>query len=201
MPRLRDVLVDRPRILFVGINPGLTSARAGHHFAGRGNPFWRLLHTSGLVAEPLTSEEDHRLVEWRFALTNLCARPTRAASELTTTEIRAGCQRLQRIVSRLRPEVVAFVGLSIYRNCFGRDATPGAGSKPQRLAGARVFVLPNPSGLNASCPGFKDKLTWFAELAAFAGVSARGRGRRSRPDGPRPWSPRPAPRSRGSRQP
>ncbi len=165
VPPLEDILCDRPRILFVGINPSLTSARAGHHFAGRGNPFWRLLYASGLVPEPITFADDRRLRTWGLGLTNLCPRATRAASELTKDEIRAGCARLHRKVARLRPSVVAFVGLSIYQQCLGRDATAGPGDKPHDLEGARVFVLPNPSGLNASFPGFQDKLIWYRALA------------------------------------
>jgi TDG/mug DNA glycosylase family protein len=166
--RLRDVLCDRPRILFVGINPGLASARVGHHFAGPGNPFWRLLHASGLVAEAIGHTEDRRLAEWRLALTNLCPRATRSASGLTTEEVRRGCRALGRKVEDLRPTVVAFVGLSIYQRCVGRRAIPGAGEKPHDFAGARVFVLPNPSGLNASFPGFHDKLVWYERLARFS---------------------------------
>jgi len=162
---LADILCERPRILFVGINPSLTSARVGHHFASPGNPFWRLLHASGLTAEPIGAADDRRLVDWRLALTNLCPRATRAASELTREELQSGCQRLRRKVRRVRPGIVAFVGLSIYRQCFGAAATAGAGMKPQTFAGARVFVLPNPSGLNASFPGFRDKLVWFEDLA------------------------------------
>jgi TDG/mug DNA glycosylase family protein len=167
VPPLEDILCDRPRILFVGINPSLTSARLGHHFAGPGTPFWRLLHAAGLVSEPLGHADDRRLPAWGLALTNLCPRATRAASELTTEEIRAGCRRLRRKVLRLQPAVVAFVGLSIYQQCFGRDATPGPGGKPHDLAGARVFVLPNPSGLNASFPGFQDKVIWYRALARY----------------------------------
>jgi len=165
---LADIRCARPRILFVGINPSLASARAGHHFASPGNPFWRLLHASGLTTEALGPADDRRLAEWRLALTNLCPRATRAASELTRVELQRGCQRLRRKVRRLRPSIVAFVGLSIYRQCFGRAATPGAGAKPQTMTGARVFVLPNPSGLNASFPGFRDKLVWFEALAKTA---------------------------------
>ena len=173
MPPLDDVLCDRPRILFVGINPSLASARVGHHFASPGNPFWRLLHAAGLVPEPIGHQADRRLADWGLALTNLCPRATRAASELTREEIRNGCVDLRRKVTRLRPRIVAFVGLSIYQQCFGRDATPGPGEKPQDLAGARVFVLPNPSGLNASFPGFADKLVWYAALGRVAARSTR----------------------------
>ncbi|HEY6299429.1 MAG TPA: mismatch-specific DNA-glycosylase [Candidatus Binatus sp.] len=168
MPKLRDILKPRPRILFVGINPSLRSEQMGHHFASPGNPFWRLLYAARLVPEALTCEDDARLVEFDLALTNLCARATRAASELSTAEMIAGQRILARKIQRVRPRVVAFVGVSIYRRFFGVVQGEGAGAKQEEISGARVFVLPNPSGLNASYPGFKDKLIWFERLRIFA---------------------------------
>jgi double-stranded uracil-DNA glycosylase len=168
MAKLRDILKPRPRILFVGINPSLRSAQMGHHFASPGNPFWRLLHAARLVPVELKCEDDERLVEFDLALTNLCARATRAAAELSTAEMIAGQRVLARKIRRVRPRVVAFVGVSIYRRFFGIAQGAGAGAKEQEIFGARVFVLPNPSGLNASYPGFKDKLIWFERLREFA---------------------------------
>ncbi len=165
---LPDIVRPRPRILFVGINPSLRSEEVGHHFAGKGNPFWRLLLAAGLVDEPLTWESDRRVLEWSYAITNLCPRATRAASELGREEIARGAAALREKIERLRPGIVAFVGLSVYRDVVGKSGTPGAGEKPERIAGARVFVVPNPSGLNASYPGFEDKRVWFAKLARFA---------------------------------
>jgi TDG/mug DNA glycosylase family protein len=168
MRRLPARLCPRPRILFVGINPSLTSARVGHHFAGPGNPFWRLLYTAKLIDEPFTYDDDLRLPARGLALTNICARPTRAASELTPAEFKAGRAALARVIARVRPEVVAFVGVTVYRAFFGPRASGGAGPKPERIHEARVFVVPNPSGLNASYPGFDDKLVWFRRLKRFA---------------------------------
>ncbi|HEU5321053.1 MAG TPA: mismatch-specific DNA-glycosylase [Methylomirabilota bacterium] len=158
----------RPRILFVGINPGLRSAALGHHFAGRGNPFWRLLHAARLVAEPLGFEDDARLPRLGLALTNLAARPTRGADELTPADYARGRRRLARTLARVRPRVVAFVGSTAYRRFAGPGAAGGCGPRPGRLAGARVFVLPNPSGRNAAYPGFRDKLRWFRALRRWA---------------------------------
>jgi len=186
VPRLRDVLCDRPRLLLVGINPSLRSGALGHHFAGPGNPFWRLVHASGLVDEPLTFLEDRRLAVHGIALTNLCPRPTRAAAELSPAEVAAGIRTLRRKIARLRPDVVAFVGLSLYQAFFGLAASGGAGAKPQRIAGAPVFVVPNPSGLNASFPGFAHKLVWYRALARFVEKATTGR----RPRAPRPSAPR-----------
>ena len=168
MPPLRDILKPRPRILFVGINPSLRSEQAGHHFASPGNPFWRLLYAARLVAVELKCEDDWRLVEFDLALTNLCQRATRSAAELSTAEMIAGRDKLARKIKRVQPHVVAFVGIGIYRTFFGILKGVGAGPKEERVSGARVFVLPNPSGLNANYPGFKDKLIWFERLRKFA---------------------------------
>jgi len=148
----------------VGINPGLRSWAVGHHFAGKGNPFWRLL-----TPVELSAEEDARLAEFGLALTNLCPRSTRTAAELSRAEIDRGVVRLRRDIARIEPRVVAFVGLSIYQRYFGRGRSGGAGLKKERIGAARVFVLPNPSGLNASFPGFADKLRWFEKLRRLAG--------------------------------
>jgi TDG/mug DNA glycosylase family protein len=164
MRRLRDVTAPNLRLLFVGINPGLRSAEIGHHFGGRTNPFWRLLHAVGLTPELLPPEEDRRLVEWGLGITNLCARPTRAADELTKDELRRGAKILHKKVARLRPRAVALVGISLYKQVFPTGKVAGPGAKPETLAGIPVFVLPNPSGLNASFPGFSQKRVWFANL-------------------------------------
>ena len=170
--RLPARLCPRARILFVGINPSLTSARVGHHFAGPGNPFYRLLHAAGLVPEPLTFVDDVRLPALGLALTNIAERATREASELTATDYAQGRRRLARTVARIRPAVVAFVGVTAYRQFFGPAVTGGAGPKPERIAGAAVFVVPNPSGRNAAYPGFDDKLLWYRRLARWVGRAA-----------------------------
>ena len=168
MRRLPHRLCPRPRILFVGINPSLRSAEVGHHFAGPGNPFWRLLHATRLVPEPLTYEGDVRLPHWGLALTNIVPRATREAAELAPAEYARGRVALARLIARVRPQVVAFVGTTVYRAFFGPRASPGAGPKSERIGDARVFVVPNPSGRNAAYPGFADKLVWFRRLRRFA---------------------------------
>jgi double-stranded uracil-DNA glycosylase len=161
---LRDILIPEPRVLMVGINPSIRSAEVGHHFASPGNPFWKLLYAARLVPVELTADDDARLVEFDLALTNLCQRATRSAAELTRDEMNRGAARLTRTVRRIQPRIVAFIGLSIYQHYFGKSASAGAGAKAEVIVNARVFVLPNPSGLNASFPGFKDKLVWFERL-------------------------------------
>jgi double-stranded uracil-DNA glycosylase len=175
VPVLRDVLCPQPRLLLVGINPSLRSGAVGHHFAGPGNPFWRLLHAAGLVPEPLTAGEDQRLAKYGIALTNLCARPTRSAAELTADERARGARNLGRKCRLLRPAVVAFVGISVYQDFFGLRKSGGPGPKPERVGDAPVFVVPNPSGLNASFPGFADKLVWYQQLHEFLETQSRTR--------------------------
>lgn len=161
----------------MGINPGLRSAALGHHFAGLGNPFWRLLHAAGLTPVQLDAEDDTRLGEFGIALTNLCPRPTRAASELTSDEIARGRRALVRKCQQLEPRVVALVGITLYAQIFGERTGGGPGAKPGRLGGAPVFVVPNPSGLNASFPGFAHKLIWYVRLRAFVDEAIARQGR------------------------
>lgn len=177
MARPRDVITQRPKILFVGINPGETSGRVGHHFAGPGNPFWKLLHASGITPIELRAEEDQRLADFGYALVNLCNRTTKTASELTRDELERGAKRLVAKVRAMQPEVVALVGVTLYPIVVRRGKrdpkqvlTPGPGPKPERIAGVPLFVVPNPSGLNASFPSFESKLVWFRQLARFAGI-------------------------------
>jgi TDG/mug DNA glycosylase family protein len=168
MPALRDVVPDRPfRLLLIGINPGLRSWALGHHFAGNGNPFWRLLFSSGLLPEPLSFTEATRLADFGIGLTNLCPRTTRTAAELQPAEIDRGRGVLTRKIRRWKPAVVAFVGVSLYQTYFRLPKSGGPGEKPERIGDSRVFVVPNPSGLNASFPGFADKLVWFTALREF----------------------------------
>jgi TDG/mug DNA glycosylase family protein len=189
--RLPARLCPRPRILFVGINPSLRSAEVGHHFAGPGNPFWRLLHAAGLTPGAFTCEDDARLPSHGLALTNIVPRATRAASELTRAEFEAGRARLARLIARVKPRTVAFVGVTVYRAFFGPRVSPGPGPKPQRIGEARVFVLPNPSGLNAAYPGFRDKLVWFERLRRYAEPRRPDRPRRPGASGrPSPQGPR-----------
>ena len=150
MRRLPDRIRPGVQVLFVGINPGLRSAAIGHHFAGYSNRFWKLLYDSGLVPRPLTCEEDVCLPEWGYGLTHLVARPSAGMNELKPVEYQAGRKRLLAKIRRYRPEVVALVGVTVYRALFPKDRPIRMGLQEKRLAGAHVFVLPNPSGRNAN---------------------------------------------------
>jgi len=146
---IRDVIAPRLRVLFVGINPGLYTAATGHHFARPGNRFWPTLHAAGFTDRLLHPAEQRRLLENGYGITNLVNRATVAADELAPSEFVAGRRRLAAKLRRLRPQVVAFLGIGAYCHAFGvSDAT--LGEQPSRFEGARVWVLPNPSGLNAN---------------------------------------------------
>ena len=151
LPPLRDRIRPGLRLLFVGINPGVRSSLTGHHFAGYSNRFWRLLHESGLVPEPIGSADDDRLPEWGFGITNIVARPTPGIDTLAPAEYVQGRARLRRKIGRYRPEVVALVGITVYRALFPeRRGRVTLGPQAERVCGAAVFVLPNPSGRNAN---------------------------------------------------
>lgn len=165
---LPDITAPGLRVLFVGINPSVHSAVAGHHFATRGNPFWRLLHASGLTPVLLRPEEDRRLLEFGLGMTSGCPRPTGAAADLTRAEQAEGARLLLRKITELNPRTVALLGLTLYRVVVRGASEPGPGLKTARLAGARLFVLPNPSGRNMAYPGFEKKLLWFRRLAELS---------------------------------
>ena len=145
---IRDVGGPPTRILLVGINPSLWSGWSGHHFARPGNRLWRTLHLSGLTAELLDPGDQAGIRAAGLGITNLVARATARADELTDDEVRAGVEPLRRLVRRWKPDFVAFLGISTYRIAFD-VAKAGVGEQPERFEGARVWVLPNPSGLNA----------------------------------------------------
>ena len=165
--RLRDCIQPDVLVLFVGINPGLRSAQTGHHFAGYSNRFWRLLHESKLVSEPLTYREDRRLPEWRLGLTNIIGRCTAGIDVLDPDEYRRGVASLKRKIRRYQPHIVALLGVTIFRMLFSpEEQSKGSldlGVTTIQLAGARIFLLPNPSGRNAHY-SYRQMLTAFQTL-------------------------------------
>jgi len=136
------------RVLFCGINPGLYSAAAGWHFARPGNRFWPALHLSGFTPRRLAPREQDLLPGFGLGITNLVARATAQASELSNAELRAGREHLAAVADRYRPRIVAIAGVTAYRTAFGLPRA-AIGPQPDSLGAARVWVLPNPSGLNA----------------------------------------------------
>jgi TDG/mug DNA glycosylase family protein len=169
MPRrseLGPILGPGLRVLFVGINPSLRSAQVGHHFARPGNRFWPTLHAAGFTSRLLRPDEDHQLPAHGIGVTNLASRPTRAADELTRDELRAGAAELEQTVRRYLPRLVAMVGLTAYRLAFARPWA-AMGLQSEEVGGRPVWVLPNPSGLNAHYKP-ADFARLYAEARAYA---------------------------------
>ena len=154
-------------MLFVGINPGVRSALTGHHFAGYSNRFWKLLFESGLVPERITFEDDDRLPEWGYGITNVVPRATPGMSDLTRDEYQDGARTLLKKIRRYRPALVALIGVTVWRALLEALEAPRARVRPVELGiqdpralGSRfvraipksteMFVLPNPSGRNAN---------------------------------------------------
>jgi TDG/mug DNA glycosylase family protein len=142
--------VTRPglRVLFAGINPSLYSAAVGYHFARPGNRFWPALHGAGFTSRLLQPQEQAELLAAGLGITNLVARATARADELAAAELADGASALAAKVTRLRPAWLAVAGISAYRTAFGRPRA-GVGPQQELIGGARVWTLPNPSGLNA----------------------------------------------------
>jgi double-stranded uracil-DNA glycosylase len=145
---VRDVIARDLAILFVGINPGLYTAAVGHHFARPGNRFWPALYGAGFTDRLLAPSEERLLVERGYGITNFVDRATARADELTVKDLSHGIERLEKKVRRFRPSYVAFLGISTYQAVFDQPSA-AIGSQKSRFGGARVWLLPNPSGLNA----------------------------------------------------
>nr|BFD86102.1 G/U mismatch-specific DNA glycosylase [Streptomyces sp. Xyl84] len=150
------MVADGLSVLFCGINPGLTTAVTGHHFARPGNRFWPVLHRSGFTPRLLKPAEQDELLSYGLGITNVVARPTARADELTAEEYREGGRLLALKVARLRPRWLAVVGVTAYRAAFG-ERRAQVGPQERTIGSSRVWVLPNPSGLNAH---------WTAETMA-----------------------------------
>ncbi|MCF7550136.1 G/U mismatch-specific DNA glycosylase [Pseudonocardia sp. WMMC193] len=154
------------KVLFCGINPGLVSAATGHHFARPGNRFWPVLHESGFTPRLLAPAEQGELTASGLGITNMAARPTARADELTDAELVEGGRILRSLVERAAPTWLAVVGMGAYRTAFG-DRGAVVGAQEPTIGSTRIWVLPNPSGLNAHYP--KQRLVEeFARLRAAA---------------------------------
>lgn len=178
------------RLLLVGINPGVMSATTGHHFAGPTNRFWRLLYDAGIVPQPVTHVDDVRLPAWGIGMTNLIARPSPGIDVLKPAEYIEGWRILEGKIDRFRPAIVAFVGVTMYRalwRVLGHTEAPliKPGFQKATVHGARLFVLPNPSGRNAH-------FSYADMLAAFAALARAVHTRPALVSGPRPRRRRPA---------
>lgn len=145
---IRDVIAPGLRILFCGINPGLYSGATGHHFARPGNRFWPTLYQAGFTPRLLDPSEQRELLPLGYGITNLVARTTATADELSPEELLAGQKRLTAKVKRYRPRLLAVLGIGAYRTAF-QEPRAALGLQTRSIADVRIWVLPNPSGLNA----------------------------------------------------
>jgi TDG/mug DNA glycosylase family protein len=146
-----DVIGPRLKVLFCGINPGLWSGATGYHFAHPGNRFWNALHASGFTQERLQPDDERRLLAAGAGITNIVDVTTRTAAELDARQLEQGAEELERKVREHQPQTVAFLGLGAYRTAFGRKNAE-IGRQQETIAHAPVWVLPNPSGLQAHYP-------------------------------------------------
>jgi TDG/mug DNA glycosylase family protein len=146
---ISDVIAPNLRVLFCGINPGLYTAAVGHHFARPGNRFWKALHDAGFTDRLLSPFDERELLKSGYGITNVAARATATADLLTREEILKGGARLVTKVRRYRPRVLAVLGLGAYRTAFNQPKAI-VGLQDERIDDTLIWVLPNPSGLNAN---------------------------------------------------
>lgn len=168
---LTDVVAAELGVLFCGINPGLMSAATGHHFARPGNRFWPVLHLSGFTPRQLAPSEQSELLSYGLGITNVVARATARADELSDEEFREGGRLLVAKVERLKPRWLAVVGITAYRTAFG-DRKATIGPQPRTIGTTRIWALPNPSGLNAHWTA-RTMAEEFGRLRTEAGLPDR----------------------------
>jgi TDG/mug DNA glycosylase family protein len=171
LPPLRDRIRPGVQVLFVGINPGVRSALTGHHFAGFSNRFWKLLYESKLVPERISYEDDDRLPEWGYGITNIVPRPTPGIDTLERHEYVAGRANLRRKIRRYQPAVVALIGVTVFRAMFPeRKDAVSLGLQKERIGDSELFVLPNPSGRNANY-SYAEMVAAYRKLARHPGLT------------------------------
>ena len=146
-----DIIAPSLKVLFCGINPSVYSVVVGHHFARPGNRFWRTLHAAGFTDHTFSPAEDRALLRLGYGLTNVVERATVAAADLAPDELIEGRRQLEAKVQQYRPAWLAILGIGAYRSAFARPKA-ALGLQDERVGGARVWILPNPSGLNAHYP-------------------------------------------------
>jgi double-stranded uracil-DNA glycosylase len=144
---LPDIIAERLAVIFCGINPGMTAAAAGHHFAGRSNRFWRTIHLAGFTPEEILPENDRSILQYGYGLTAVVDRPTARADQLSAQEFIAVAAHFEQKIARYAPRFVGFLGKAAYSVLCGQREIAW-GSQPVAFGNAVVWVLPNPSGRN-----------------------------------------------------
>ena len=163
---MRDVIAPNLRVLFCGINPGLYTAAVGHHFARPGNRFWPALHAGGFTDRVLSPFDEDELLKSGYGITNVVSRTTATADQLSRDEIIAGGELLRAKVLRYKPRVLAVLGVGAYRTAFNQPKAT-IGRQAETIGDTILWVLPNPSGLNANYQA-PDLARLFGELKAFS---------------------------------
>lgn len=168
---VRDIVGPGLSLLLIGINPGLYSGATGHHFARPGNRFWPALHRAGLTPRQLHPSEEGELPKYGIGLTKIVARATATAAELSDEEVRRGGARMKRLAAKYGPKVVCFLGVGAYNQAYGLKGT-AVGLQTELFGKAQLWVLPNPSGLNANyqMPDFVRLFTRVREAAGLPGL-------------------------------
>lgn len=162
MNQVPDVIDHSLKVLFIGFNPGRRSAETGHHFAGYSNKFWRLLFAAGITPYQFKPEEDSKLLTVGAGITNIVARPSRMAEEITKEEYLAGRELLKAKLSAYKPQIACFAGVGVYKEFAGKKRVI-CGLQPGRvISGVTEFVVPSPSGLTRI--RFNDQLAYYQEL-------------------------------------
>ena len=146
---LPDILAPKLRLVFCGINPGLRAAVLGHHFAGRGNRFWKTIYLAGFTPEEIVPEHDELILAYRCGLTTAVGRPTTRADQLSRHEFESAASGLSAKIAHYSPQYVAFLGKPAFSAIFGKRLVTW-GKQDIRIGGSKIWVLPNPSGLNRS---------------------------------------------------
>lgn len=166
-----DIIGTDLKVLFCGVNPGLWSAAVGHHFARPGNRFWKALNLSGLTNHPIGPDDERDLLDYGLGITNLVDRATRSADELKREDLQEGAKRLTSKVETWKPRCVAVLGMGAYRSAFSEPHAQ-LGLQPSKLGPASVWLLPNPSGIQARYQ-IADVVEQLRDLGSFVGVHPR----------------------------
>lgn len=165
MKGIPDYLEYNLKVVFVGFNPGLTSAATGHHYAGQGNRFWKLLAESELTPRLYSPEEDYKLLKLGLGLTNIVTRPTRRAEDLTAADYEQGRKELWEKLKKYQPEVACYTGIGVYREFSQRKKFPRGFQSQDQVEGVKDFVVSSPSGLNRI--PFEQQLSYYVELNEY----------------------------------
>lgn len=159
---LPDIIAERLKVLFCGINPSMTAAATGHHFAGRNNRYWRVLHLAGFTHEEISPQQDRAILQYGYGVTAVVKRPTARADQLSPAEFTAAATEFEQKIARYKPRFVAFLGKAAYVELSGQREIAW-GLQSTRMQGAAVWVLPNPSGRNRAF-GLDELVEAYREL-------------------------------------